>query len=261
MKNPLLLSIVAGAVAGIASAFVTSLVLLDPAPRTTEPLALALAPASATESPDSEWKHELELLGAENRELAERLNALEMRTVAEVAREAVVPTPDPAVARLEDELRELVASMTRADGQLPEVLATGVREVLTTIQEEERQEREARYAEAREAELSARLERYATELGLNAYQTNEMRALLTRERQRRDELFVEAREEANFLDLRDHMRDLRDRTKTELERVLTASQLEKYESIDRGRSWFGGGTGEAVGGVDRFRRPEAPRGN
>ncbi len=247
MKNALLLSILAGGTAGLFGS--AALWMLSSEPSTDSAgAALASAPSTGSLDPVRTLREELDRLVAENEMLSERLRRLEDRPVPTVStREPVEAEPDPALVRLEDQMMQLLAAMSEPDAGIPSGLAEGFRDVYEDIQEEERAERDLRRQDAREMEMSARMDRYVAELGLDDFQTNEMRVILTNQEERRRTLFDEARETGGWMTMREDMRTIRDETEGELANVLSVDQLERYEEMDRG---FGFGGGPRRGGDD-----------
>lgn len=253
MNNAFLPALLVGALAGLAAGAGAAILVSPADPAPAAPSLSAPATSAGGGPREAELAREVERLRAQADMLSQRLAALEERpATAEPQRRAVETEADATVRRLESQLRELVDALATPGAPVPHALASSVREVYDDIQEEERAEREQRWADIRDAELTARMERYKTELSLDDYQAKEMRALLASEQDRREQLFRDARDGGSFTTLRDDMRTLRDETRTSLAQVLTEDQLERYEDLDRGRFGFPGG-GPPDGGGFRGR--------
>ena len=251
MKNTFLTAAVVGAVAGFAGAFSASALLGPSAASEPQEVAVASAPAKPDTARVESLEDELADLRTENRMLAQRVELLEQRPVA-AAREAVPAGPDPDVAQLQDQMRTLVAAFSGGD-ELPPNVASTFRGLVDTIEEEKQEEREQRWAEAREQEMNARIERLTNELGLDDYQSNELRVILEDERAKREQLFADARENGTWTNLREEMRTVRDEVNESLELLFTPDQLELYNETERRR--FGGfGGGPPGGGPGAGRR-------
>ncbi|MEM6674947.1 MAG: hypothetical protein AAF726_19010 [Planctomycetota bacterium] len=202
----------------------------------------------------------IEELRAENRELRQRVEEIEIDTqLAPVlssggGRSAV----NVSESDLKDAIRDTLASMGSAESGFaptPEMQSV-VENVIEMREERERLEREQRRADAETERLENRLADLQTELGLDQGQVASMRSILQDERVRQTEMRDKMREARdagtmNMTEMRDMWIEMRDTTNAAVEGVLSPSQYEKYEESQESRRWGRRGDG---GG------PDAPRG-
>jgi hypothetical protein len=157
---------------------------------------------------------------------------------------------------MDDDLRALAAALVDPNAPLPAGLRETVSDVLTDIRADEERERREQAEEARRTLLEERLGVLAKDLGLAAYQTDELRTLATRQMERMSEVFEDSRSGGDFTTARDTMRALRDEAQADLARILTPEQLQRFEDERMGRGlfgfgppgFFGGGEGRGPGG-------------
>lgn len=122
-------------------------------------------------SPDPrDHSEEFDDLRRRNRELSERIAALEAR--AQVSERT--PAAAPTTPGFEAEVREFMA---RVEERAREPEFRVVEEALQTIRTEERQAKELKWREQRERKLEAQLAEFASRLALDATQTGEVRTL------------------------------------------------------------------------------------
>ncbi|HBF22376.1 MAG TPA: hypothetical protein DDW23_01050 [Planctomycetes bacterium] len=141
------------------------------------------------------------------------------------------------------------------DGPLAAALGGGaledaVTDVLESREEAQRRERDERRAQQAQERMDRRMERYAEELGLDAYQTQEMsRVLLASETKMRD-YFEELRETGGWdrEEMRESMTEMREGTMEELSSILSVDQLSQYEESSSRGGWGGWGGGRGGGG-------------
>ncbi len=126
-----------------------------------------------------------------------------------------------------------------------------VLEVLESREEAQRRERDERRALQAEERMDRRMERYAEELGLDAYQTQEMGRILSVSEEKARAFFTELRESGNWdrEEMRTTMTEMREGTMDQLSSILSVDQLSQYEESSS-RNWGGGrgGGGRNSGG-------------
>lgn len=239
--NPLVVVLVgalAGAVAGAVSA--TLLRPTDGAPRIVAEEGLQVAALERS----------LDELTRENARLGERLRMLEDRpAIAAPAREAVVAARPEAV-ELEEELQTLAAALRDPRGDMPENFRQSVDSALRSIREEEERAREEERRERYEQRLDERLAELSVELGLTQYQSGQLRTVMLDINDKRDALMSSAREEGDWMSVRDGMRDLRSQSEASLRQVLDIRQYEQFMNGSGGALLRGGGF-PGFGGDDR----------
>ena len=119
-----------------------------------------------------------------------------------------------------------------------------VLEVLEGREEAQRRERDERRAEQAKERMDRRMERYAEDLGLDAYQTQEMGRILSESEGKARAFFTELRESGNWdrEEMRTTMTEMREGTMDQLSSILSVDQLGQYEESSS-RSMWGGGRG------------------
>lgn len=184
MKAAAIPALLGAALLGGAGGAATVLVL---APRPPATRTVALAPDTAVAPPARDLGARLAELAAENRDLRERVAALELRpaVVPRAPIEAFVPLE--TFTAFEAEVRAALARRDVLPEAAPE-LKERVADVLIDLRRQEAQEKVRRYQEARAARLDQDLEKLAGWLELNAHQATEMRAVLERQYTREDEV-------------------------------------------------------------------------
>ncbi len=252
MQNQALFTILVG---GTTAIVVSAAAALFFSPTGEEPAELvASIPAERTVDPSSisrtEFEEELEKLRVDNQMLFARIVELEEARALSENRRAVVAQPSAEEDRANEDPVDGLAALTAPDGTLAPVLEEGMRRAFEDFRNEEREESEQRWEEARQKELDARISRYTTQLNLDSYQAEEMRTILTDEQVRRGELMDAARETGSWDTLREDMRAVRTESREGLERVLTPEQLTQYDQSSRGRGGppRGGTGGDRNGG-------------
>ncbi|KAA3611695.1 MAG: hypothetical protein DWQ01_06320 [Planctomycetota bacterium] len=132
-----------------------------------------------------------------------------------------------------------------------------VEAVLLAREERERQEREARRQEERERRMNDRVARLGEELGLDQYQQDQMKRILTEADQKRRDYFEDLQrrrdtgEEMDRNQVRDFMRQIGEDSLAQAQNVLTPAQYEQYQSRNNNRNWF---DASRRGGNDRNQR-------
>jgi hypothetical protein len=231
MKNTLLSSALVAALVGAASALLVHSFVADErrAPESAHPApahgSLAGASLQAASTDSTELARQLRTLEAEHGELVARLEALERRPEPE-ARVALAP------ARASDS-----ASNAKVDaaGLAPEVVQESVVQALESIRAEERAEA-ARAREQRELErIEERLTRASEQLGLAPGQTNDLRALLLRQRAEREALEAQREAGADRETYRAAVEEQRKRELAVLTSILTPAQFEAYQRRETAR--------------------------
>jgi hypothetical protein len=229
MKTTLLTSALVAAVAGAASALlVHSLVAEERG-----------APESARPAPSSLAAESLQAANAESAELAQQLREFERKHDALLARlEALERRPEPE-ARVELAPASAGDVATSSDGDAaalaPEVVQESVVQALETIRAEERAEA-AREREKRELErIEERLTRASEELGLAPGQTDDLRALMLRQRAERDALEAQREAGADRATYRAAVEEQRKRDLLTLTSILSPAQFEAYQKRDAAR--------------------------
>ena len=118
-----------------------------------------------------------------------------------------------------------------------------VLEVLESREEAQRRERDERRALQAAERMDRRMERYVEELGLDAYQTQEMSRILLDSEQKARAFFSELRESGNWdrEEMRTNMTEMREGTMDQLSSILSVDQLGQYEESSSRNRWGGGG--------------------
>ncbi len=222
----ILLAAATAAVVGAGAAIVTTTLTAEPA---SEPALAQLGEDSRVE----DLARELEEVQAKNQDLAARIAYLEARpTRVEAAPGGPAEAPELS---LDEETRQLVAAMTASSGaEVPPQLQETVLQALTNIREQEERERQREAEEAQQERVDERLEELREELGLNRYQTDQMRTAMLDFNTKRTELFQKVRDSGDWGSMRGNMRDMYSEYRDNLEQILTPIQLEQYEESDRG---------------------------
>jgi len=257
MQNQTLLTILVAGAAGVLASAAVSLSLMPSEAESSELVASMPSDLSGDASLVSreDMEEQLQRLRAENQMLANRIGELEQARVWAESRREAVESSSLAENRTDEQMIEDgLAALTAADGSLPPNIEESMRRAFADFREEEREEDEQRWADARQKQLEAQIERYAKELNLDSFQTEEMRTLLTDEQTRRGELMTAARETGAWETLREDVRAIRDETREGLSLVLTPEQMEQYEQSSRGGRGRGGDFGGAGGGGGRRNR-------
>ncbi|MCP4094388.1 MAG: hypothetical protein GY747_13175 [Planctomycetes bacterium] len=109
---------------------------------------------------------------------------------------------------------------------------------------DEAAERAAQRAVRREEQMERRMENYVTELGLDAAQADQMKAILLEGDTARSDMFTEMRESGTMdrQAMRDAMTELNESTNEKLGAVLNPTQMEQYSEMSSNSfGGFGGG--------------------
>jgi hypothetical protein len=126
-----------------------------------------------------------------------------------------------------------------------------VRAALQLIEEEERVKREAEQAQRREERVAALAERVSTELGLDAGQTQVVKAAINESWIAREAVFAEMRNgggpPADREAIGQKMSELRATEIAQVSKVLTPAQVEQYSSLTSFGRGFGGDGGSRGG--------------
>lgn len=205
-----------------------------------------------------ELRAQLDKLATQNREMQSRIEMLEMLPdVSHVApAERTSIAEEESLAEKERMLDDLLGRMSQQnDGGavVPANFADQVKQVYSDIRREEEAARDKEREQRRQEAFDARLDRYVKELGLNVYQTNQLRDTLTNESEAFEDVRNKVRESGDFSGMRDLMTTVHASTKASLATFLSNEQLQKYDELsggDRGffRGFDGGGPGGPGGG-------------
>jgi len=225
--SSLLLATVVAALAGAAAgALAGSLLAPSASPRSVDDASVRAAapPASANAAEYSGTNDDLVLevgiLRSENQELRRRLDALERELSASGSRVPVAtdPASTPEVLGSDD----------------PRFLAN-VNDALGEIRSEEERQALERWQALQNEKIESRLNRVAEDIGLSAYQIEEMRKLLLERERKRQEISQLGKEHGNKQQTRASLRLLRETSDAHLATILTPEQLKAYLSIEGGR--------------------------
>ncbi len=203
------------------------------------------APPPAVDGADLiELRTEMQELARTNRRLQERLDVLETRpavvhvpaapaeVAAETVREVEVEPPPPVADR----------------NERPVVLKEQVSEALQAIRAEEERQREEDREKRRQERTEEQLARLAQELGLNAYQTNQLRDAMAKQREKWDAARESVRENGDWEGIRTAMEKVREEMNVTLGTFMTREQIDKFNESARGFRGFGGpGRGDRGG--------------
>lgn len=240
----LIAGIVAGTIAGGASAFVISTQLSQ---------AGGTAGLELPGTPDSDLEGAVELLRQDLARIGDRLSTLEMRT----------PTAAPRTAQTApveglDEIRDLLAALQQPNAPAPPQLRSMVERALADREAEEKAAEEARREQQLLDRLDERVAKLATDLGLDANQAKLMKDTLYASDKRRGEMFAAMRNgDAPTMDrdaMRASMEEFRDGVNAQLQTFLTPAQFDAYQESNDGGfgrggfGGFGGGRGGGRGG-------------
>ncbi|KAA3611494.1 MAG: hypothetical protein DWQ01_05225 [Planctomycetota bacterium] len=254
MKQILLPVLLAGLFAGALGGMLGTMISTPTEGATSEEVSL-----------DAESLRSLKALESQLMELSGRVESLEDRPMAALARREIAN--NESVDGLPAELEELARALQAQGGenQMPEAFQAQVKKTLEDIREQEDQEREQRREEARVQRREDFLSRVQEELWLDDEQVNRMRELMALNDQKRQQMFEDARESGDWQTVRDQFQDWREESMNQLSSILTPTQYEDYtskygNSIGGGRGsfgrsgGFGGGANPGSGGGGASRR-------
>ena len=215
-------------VLGAASAAVTSSLL-----NTTN------APALVSEAiPDAKLVAQIQALQEENTLLNERVSTLELRPLP-TERVAAVDNSD-----FEEEVRAFMAKNEVKGGATPVALQSKVENALTAIREQEDIEEAEIARQKRDSWISGTIEKYAPELGLTQFQTDEMNRTWIAKAEADAELgrIWESGSEADRANIGALKETNNERHQANLQGFLSTEQYDQYtEMVNRSR---GGGRGK-----------------
>jgi hypothetical protein len=248
MKQQMILTLVAGLVGGALGAALLGTVLSAPSSEPTGTVGLALV------------EERLDDLARQNEQLREQIGRIEDRPLmtapvrTDVEPEAL-PSPE------EDRIVEMLEDLQRSNGKtesLPENFKLQVSSALEQIRAEEEAKREKQREEARLERRERQLQQLAEKLGMDAYQTNEMRVTLAKQEEAMQKARETIRDSGDWTSMRDTMRTVREETIRSVSLFLTPTQVAQFEESandfgfrggDRaGRGGRGGGGGRNAGG-------------
>lgn len=230
MKTEAIVSCMLAVVLGSVSAVVTSLYVQRQSPASVrEAAALIAAPAPG---PESELHDRVRELGIENRELRERLAAIELRG-ASASRAAVVEgVSQEDFEAFKQEISDRIAATQGARVGAGNLEAQ-VADVLQSIRKQETLETIRQSQEKRARALEDRLARLSRDLGLDNHQVRELRSIFTTQMERNRELTRLWAEGADSQALGEAKRIYAVEDRAAIERTLTPQQLETYRSTWR----------------------------
>ncbi|MFG0315857.1 MAG: hypothetical protein ACF8XB_01190 [Planctomycetota bacterium JB042] len=196
------------------------------------------APPPAVDGADLiELRTEMQELARTNRRLQDRLDVLETRP-------AVVQMPAAPVELAAETVREVEVEppppVARRD-EPPVVLKEQVSEALQAIRAEEERQRDEEREKRRQERSEEQLARLAQELGLNAYQTNQLRDAMAKQREKMEAARDSLRENRDWEGMRTAMEKVREEMNVALGTFMTQEQIDKYHESTRG---FRGGRGD-----------------
>lgn len=240
MKNPILSMTLVGFVAGAAGAMLSTLIA-GPATSEGDPIVL--------DDNAGDIERRFDSLQRENEALSRRLLDLEQASPRLAAERSAAPlemTDDERAA--DEQLRAVVSALTNPDTPMPQEWRDSVNLALKDIRAEEDAERDEQRRIRAEDRMDERMVELSQKLGLDTYQSGQMRQILTEESLARDEMRTAIRESGDWTSARDMWTGLREKTNESLSLVLTPQQVEAYQA-DQSTRWgrFGGG-GNTGGG-------------
>ncbi len=253
MNNSIFPSILAGTISGIAAGVVAGILVQKPE---------ANADSSASLDSGSDVSSELTALRDNDISVDERLALLESQlssSLSSAPRAAVAQSPTEDDLALEADLREIV-ELHRAASEVSLAnpgLYASVEQALVDIRDQEEADRKAQAEADRAERLEERLADTAEKLGLDGYQTDQLRIVVVDSQTLMNDLMQQMRDgNGDWGDMRDQMGDIRDEAELGLQGILTAEQWEQMEeerltrglipsSRGGGRDFggFGGGSG------------------
>jgi archaellum component FlaC len=237
-SSPLLLGICAVA-AGITGSLATYL-LTPAAVAASTPGSEGLSPASGVLV-----SSQLEKLVTTTESLERRLSMLES---SDRGTGRALVLADGERASDPEILAAVEAYMTKSSGDQGSVRDM-VASTLSQIRDQEDIDRDIARDEREAAQLQARVDKLADDLGLYGDQSTQLYDALWNEGAKRDELRDAMREGTGDMEaVRDEMRGLRDETALSLEQFLTAEQIETYNASNTNRRGGAGGGGGRNGG-------------
>ncbi|MED6335645.1 MAG: hypothetical protein VYE81_09610 [Planctomycetota bacterium] len=240
MQNPIISTILVGFVAGAAGAMLSTLIV-EPATSEGDPIVL--------DDNAGDLERRFDSLQRENEALSRRLLDLEQAPPRLAAERSAAPLEMTDEERAADEqLRAVVAALTNPDAPMPKEWRDSVNLALKDIRAEEDADRDEQRRIRAEDRMEERMVELSQKLGLDTYQSGQMRQILTEESLARDEMRTAIRESGDWASARDQWTGLREKTNESLSRVLTPQQVEAYQA-DQSTRWgrFGGG-GNTGGG-------------
>lgn len=230
MKMQLLLSLAAAVVGGVAGAIVVG--SGESEPISTGPSLVEIAAL----------ENRLDDLARQNDRLQDQIDRLEvMPSVAEPVR-AVVDAESPPTEE-QQKIAAMLRELQQAKGgaSLPENFTMQVGAALEQIRAQEDKEREEQRQKARDERFERQLTELAQKLGMDAYQTNEMRTALNAQTTKFEDARELIRDTGDWTMMRESMQTIRDETNAALAQFLTPSQLTQFQESEGGRGGIMGG--------------------
>lgn len=210
--------------------------------------AVVVSPGDAPGGVDGVDIHELQTeidqLARANERLVERLDTLESRP-------PIVQMATPTQALAAETVREVEEEPTHAAAAPvtnPVVLKEQVSSALEAIRADEERERDEEREKRRQERFEEQLAKLSKDLGLNLYQTNQLRSAMTQQTAKFEGLRDVMRETGDFGQMREMAGTLRDEMNTTLATFMNQEQIDKYNESNGGFRGFGGRGGR--GGRD-----------
>lgn len=191
----------------------------------------------------------LDELAEQNKQLRDQVVRLEDRPMISAPVRTDVKAeelPSPEEERLAEMLEELQQSNSKGPS-LPENFKLQVGSVLEEIRASEEQERDQRREKAREERRERQLQQLAEKLGMDAYQTNEMRTTLAKQDTSMRKAREEIRESGDWTSMRTTMHAVRDETIQSISLFLTPTQVTQYQETNSDHAFGGGFRGNRGG--------------
>ena len=208
---------------------------------------------------DAELLAAVDVLREANRTLVDRIEALELGAeLAPVGFGASRTAASVDRSEIEGIVKDVLGSLDTGDGVVAATPAmqAAVESVLDMREDRERQEREAKRAEAQAKRMEDRIAKLQTDLGLDQNQTNSMRTILQDEDVRRDDMRTQMREarDSGNMDMgnmRQIWTDMRDVTNQAVQGVLNPTQYDQYQESQSNNRWGGRGAASDSGRTGR----------
>lgn len=227
MKQDLMLPVLAAAVTGVATAGLTTALILNGSDLggATSDTERALHPGGATVADVTE---ELQDLRAQNDVLRSRIAALELRPVSQ-SRTSVGEFASVAdLESLRDQVNALIEGESNLTTSAPVALKNQVALALEAARQDEAHQAEQRRLEKQAARLENRVSKMADWLGLNDHQATEMRAVLTQKDERDNELSRVWKETGDTQVAGQLKRDNHELHLQDVQQILDVDQYETY---------------------------------
>jgi len=246
MKQPVLICALAGAITGAGSATLTAIVMAPPTVQTTS------APTALEFDAEESVARQIGAIGEEIEALARRIDLLEQTPIMS-APSRVSAAPEASMVEELDAVAQVQKAMMLPNGDPNPLMMPYVEQALQAIRDQEERERDERRHEQALERVEERITELTEKLGLDKFQADNMRTILTDQSIRRDDMMREARESGDFGTIRETMQTMRDEYHTQIAAVLSPAQFDQYKETenDFGRGFRGFGRGDEPGGNPR----------